>query len=113
MQWKLAKFQKKVYEKYEQYLESFIRIGKIENLLYGIKIFVDSTGEITILTLGGIGVILNVISIGDLITFNIVLSYLIEPLKRNSGFTARISKSPYSSKAIKRNCRFRDRERSK
>lgn len=78
----IGEVSKKVYEKYEQYLESFIRIGKIENLLYGIKIFVDSTGEITILTLGGIGVILNVISIGDLITFNIVLSYLIEPLKR-------------------------------
>ena len=92
---------KRVYDKYEQYLESFIRIGKIENLLYGIKTFVDSTGQIIILTLGGAGVIFGVFSIGDLITFNVVLSYFIEPIKRILGLQSEYQNALIAARRLK------------
>lgn len=97
----IAEVAKRVYNRYEQYLESFIRIGKIENLSYGIKTFVDSTGQIIILTLGGVGVILGVISIGDLVTFNVVLSYFIEPIKRILGLQSEYQSALVAARRLK------------
>ena len=62
-------------------LKSIFKLGWVENLQASLKIFIELVGGVIILWIGGYSVIKGEMSMGELITFNALLVYFLDPVK--------------------------------
>lgn len=76
--------EKNIYEtgkiKFKELLNAIFILGKTENIQYALKALIGFIGEICILWIGGIEVINGRMSIGELITFNVLIGYFLRPV---------------------------------
>ena len=63
-------------------LRSIFDLSFVENIQSSIKLLIELVGEIIILWIGGINVIEGNITIGQLVVYNSLLIYFLDPLKR-------------------------------
>lgn len=62
-------------------LKSIFRLSWIGNMQYTLKVFVELVGGVVILWVGGIDVIQGTLTMGQLITFQSLLVYFLDPVK--------------------------------
>lgn len=67
-------------EKINKWQNSFLALGYIENYQTALKTLITGIGELIIIYFGAREVILNKISLGDLITYNILIGYVLSPI---------------------------------
>ncbi len=67
--------------KFVSLLKSVFRLGCVGNLQESIKNFTEYVGEILIIWAGAAGVLNGQMSIGELVTFNALLVYFLDPVK--------------------------------
>ena len=67
--------------KFVRLLKSVFHLGWVSNLQSSLKVFVELTGGIVILWVGGVSVIHGEMTMGELITFNSLLVYFLDPVK--------------------------------
>lgn len=70
-----------VEKRFVKFLEYNFRLGKIDNLQSSIRLMVELIGGITILWVGAIQVIKGNLTTGELITFNALLVYFLDPIE--------------------------------
>ncbi len=68
-------------KKMESWQDTILNLGSVENLQSAIKVLIGSIGEILILCVGALEIINNNLSIGQLVTYNILTGYLLTPVK--------------------------------
>ena len=74
-----------VEKRFADYLGSAYKLGTLENLQFGLKSWIGFTGEIIILCIGAYNIFLDKLTIGELITSNVLIVYFFDPI-RNSNF---------------------------
>ncbi|MBQ6025544.1 MAG: peptidase domain-containing ABC transporter [Lachnospiraceae bacterium] len=67
--------------RFNNLLKSNIKLGQMCNYQFSLKFFIELIGSTVILWVGGIDVINGEMSIGELITFNTLLIYFLDPIK--------------------------------
>ncbi|MGF6990554.1 ABC-type bacteriocin transporter [Lachnospiraceae bacterium PM6-15] len=68
-------------KKFIRLLKSIFKLGSVENFQNSLKDLVQTVGGIVIIWIGGVSVISGEITMGQLITFNSLLMYFLDPLK--------------------------------
>ncbi len=68
-------------KKFVMLLRSIFKLSWVSNLQSSLKVFVELVGGVVILWVGGINVINGNMTIGQLITFNSLLVYFLDPVK--------------------------------
>ncbi|MCI5585773.1 MAG: peptidase domain-containing ABC transporter [Lachnospiraceae bacterium] len=70
-----------VEKRFADYLGSAYKLGTLENLQFGLKSWIGFTGEIIILCIGAYNIFLDKLTIGELITFNVLIVYFFDPIR--------------------------------
>lgn len=68
-------------KKFVKLLKSIFQLSLVGNVQSSLKILVELVGGVVILWIGGVSVIHNEMTIGQLITFNSLLVYFLDPIK--------------------------------
>lgn len=68
-------------KKIERWQDTILNLGSTENLQSAIKVLIGGMGEIIVLCIGALEIIGNNLSIGELVTYNILIGYLLTPVK--------------------------------
>ena len=68
-------------KKIEKWQDTILELGSTENLQSAIKVLIGGVGEIIVLCFGAFEIIRNNLSIGELVTYNILIGYLLTPVK--------------------------------
>jgi len=76
-----GKANRKTEVRFIKLLKSIFNLSWVSNLQSSLKVFVELIGGVVILWVGGISVIKGNITIGQLITFNSLLVYFLDPVK--------------------------------
>ena len=67
-------------KKIERWQDTILNLGSTENLQSAIKVLIGGMGEIIVLCIGALEIIGNNLSIGELVTYNILIGYLLTPV---------------------------------
>lgn len=82
---KAYSYEKNIYgqgnEKVAQWQNNVLKLGYTENVQNAIKAFINSVGEVAVLCVGACEVMNGDISVGELVTCNMLIGYLLSPLK--------------------------------
>lgn len=78
-------YEKKIYgegnKKIAQWQNNVLKLGYAENMQNAIKAFINNVGEVGVLCIGAYEVMTGNISVGELVTCNMLIGYLLSPLK--------------------------------
>lgn len=72
-------------QKISDWQNRLFRLGKSENCQEAIKAIINMLGEILILSIGAYEIMNGELSIGELVTYNVLVSYLLNPIKNMIG----------------------------
>lgn len=92
---------KKVKKSFTTYLENVYKLGKLENLQYGLKNLIGFSGEIIIFCFGILNIFKGNMTIGELITFNALISYFFEPIRNLIDLQAELQTALIAEERIK------------
>lgn len=67
-------------EKFIKWQNLILQLGNVENNQAALQTIINSVGEILILCVGTFGVIYGLITLGELITYNILIRYMLMPI---------------------------------
>lgn len=91
---------KAVNQKFDAYLQSMYKLGNLENIQYGLKSWIGFTGEIIILGLGIVYIIMNRLTLGELITFNALIVYFFDPIRNLISLQAQLQTALVAAERI-------------
>lgn len=83
-----------------KYLRSAFKHGVIDNLQSSIKMFLDLASGALILWIGSTQVMKGTLTIGQLITYNALLTYFLNPLQNIIGLQSKLQSASVASKRL-------------
>ncbi|MGG1105255.1 peptide cleavage/export ABC transporter [Bacillus subtilis] len=87
-------------KRFVKYLRSAFKHGVIDNLQNSIKMFLDLASGAFILWIGSTQVMKGTLSIGQLITYNALLTYFLNPLQNIIGLQSKLQSASVASKRL-------------
>ncbi|CAI6328605.1 Lipid A export ATP-binding/permease protein MsbA [Bacillus subtilis] len=87
-------------KRFVKYLRSAFKHGVIDNLQSSIKMFLDLASGALILWIGSTQVMKGTLTIGQLITYNALLTYFLNPLQNIIGLQSKLQSASVASKRL-------------